>query len=271
MKQRRRGFASLPIVWMAFVALTGVAMAQGTPVEPEKTSETPGFEVATIKPHPAGDMTIYMGGPTSTFAAKNVTAKILIEQAFHLPADQVVGGPAWADSQHFDVTAKIPDAEWQRISTLHFRQQEEVLESMLQALLKERFQLAITHKPKELTVYALTVAKGGSKLHVAGTEKPPQLPEGARFMMGMDQKDITVSTLADFLSGHFRRTVLDRTGLEGRYDISLYVGIPEENSPDAADTAIFRALEDQLGLKLVSRKEMVDTISIEHLELPSEN
>jgi uncharacterized protein (TIGR03435 family) len=89
--------------------------------------------------------------------------------------------------------------------------------------------------------------------------------------MAMDQKDIPITTLANFLSGHFRRTVLDRTGLTGKYDIKLEVGTPTDNSPDEADSAIFRALEDQLGLKLVSRKEVVDTIMIEHLEQPSAN
>ena len=89
--------------------------------------------------------------------------------------------------------------------------------------------------------------------------------------MGMDQKDIPITTLANFLSGHFRRTVLDRTGLIGNYDIKLEVGTPTDNSPDEADSAIFRALEDQLGLKLVSRKEVVDTIMIEHLDQPSAN
>jgi hypothetical protein len=78
-------------------------------------------------------------------------------------------------------------------------------------------------------------------------------------------------TLANFLSGHFGRTVLDRTGLTGRYDITLQVGLPEQRSADAMDAAIFDALEDQLGLKLVSQREVVDTLIIEHLEQPSEN
>ena len=90
-------------------------------------------------------------------------------------------------------------------------------------------------------------------------------------MMGMTQSDVPVNALAVFLSSHFRRTVLDRTGLNGRYDIDFYVPNPEEGASDAADSAVFTALEDQLGLKVVSRKEVVDTIVIDHLEQPSEN
>ncbi|HEY2467212.1 MAG TPA: TIGR03435 family protein [Terracidiphilus sp.] len=77
--------------------------------------------------------------------------------------------------------------------------------------------------------------------------------------------------MARFLSSFLGRTVVDGTGLTGRYDISLLVPNPEQNVPDAQTTALFQALEDQLGLKLVSRKEMVDTIVIDHLERPSEN
>jgi uncharacterized protein (TIGR03435 family) len=70
---------------------------------------------------------------------------------------------------------------------------------------------------------------------------------------------------------HFRRTVLDQTGLSGRYDISFDAPMPAENTSIDVDSAVFRALDDQLGLKIESRKAMVDTLVIEHLQQPSEN
>ena len=91
------------------------------------------------------------------------------------------------------------------------------------------------------------------------------------FVMTMDQKDVPVSVLADFLSQHFERTVLDQTGLVGRYGISFGVPALRDNSGDEVDPAIFRALQDQLGLKLKSRKAVVDTIVIERMEQPSPN
>jgi uncharacterized protein (TIGR03435 family) len=216
------------------------------------------------------DYTISSGGAPGRYQATNITAKLLIEQAFDLPSDQVTGGPSWMESQHFDVNAKIADEQWQEISKLHQEEQNRLIDGMLQSLLKERFGLAVSHHPRELTIYALVAAKGGPKLRVAGSPRPQEQMSGS-FMMGMTQKDVPVTELAKFLSSHFNRTVLDQTGLTGRYDISLYVRSPEERGPEAADALIFEALEDQLGLKLVSRKEVVDTIVIDHLEQPSEN
>jgi uncharacterized protein (TIGR03435 family) len=214
-----------------------------------------------------------MGGPPGRYEARNVTAKMLVEQAFGVPADQVSGGPPWFESQRFDVSAKISDSQWEEIKGLDSFHRNQSENLMLQPLLKDRFQLLVSHQPKELTVYALVQAKGGAKLHVHGepeTSKPPDT--GPRYsLMAMDQKDAPIIALADFLSGHFRRTVVDRTSLTGKYDISFEVGTLTDNSPEEVDSAIFRALEDQLGLKLVSRKEVVDTIVIVRMEQPSAN
>lgn len=231
--------------------------------------ESQEFEVATIKPHPAGDMSIFIGGPPGKYQATNASAKLLVEQAYDLPSDQVSGGPPWADSQRFDINAKIPDERWQQLSKMHHEDQQQAIELMLQSLLKERFQLSISHHPRELTVYALVVAKGGSKLLPPGS--PRQEFPGGTVFMGADMRDAPVTDLARFLSSVLHRTVVDGTGLAGRYDISLHVSIPEDNAPDATTTALLQTLEDQLGLKLVSRKEVVDTIVIDHLEQPSEN
>ena len=250
-------------------AATGQSENGGT----DRAVKLPEFEVATIKPHRSGDGVISMGGPPGRYEARNITAKMLVEAAFSLPADQVAGGPPWIESQHFDVSAKVPDAQWEEMKPLDYAHRVLAMNLMLRSLLQDRFRLLVSHQPKELTVYALIQARGGAKLHVSGEPEAPKRPDAGNrsFMMAMDQKDIPVTTLANFLSGHFRRTVLDRTGLTGKYDIKLEVGIPTDNSPDEADSAIFRALEDQLGLKLVSRKEVVDTIAIEHLEQPSAN
>ena len=253
--------SSLVPVASAFAQTTDA----GTPPKP-CTRE---FEVATIKPHPAGDMTIAVGGPPGKYEATNASAKLLVEEAFNLPADQVSGGPPWVESQRFDINAKISDDCWQQLHKLHNEDQEKATDLMLQTLLKERLQLSISHHPKELTVYALVVAKGGPKLRPAGSPEQKHLTGVS--LMATEEKDAEVSDLARFLSGFLRRTVVDRTGLTGRYDISFAVPIPEDRSPDASTTALLQALEDQLGLKLVSRKEVVDTIVIDHLEQPSEN
>lgn len=258
--------AALPLFSQAIEAQRPTQTPEITKSVLQKTDE---FEVATIKPHPGSDFSISWGGTPGRFDATNITVKMLVEQAFDLPADQVSGGPAWAEEQHFDVRAKISDARWEEISKLHSEERNRAVQQMTQSLLAERFHLAISHHPKELSVYALVPAKGGAKLRLAGA--PSQAPVTGSFLMGMTQNDVPVGALTSFLSGYFRRTIVDGTGLTGRYDINFIVANPEEYTPDAMDSAVLRALEDQLGLKLVSRKEVVDTIVIDHLEQPSEN
>jgi uncharacterized protein (TIGR03435 family) len=167
----------------------------------------------------------------------------------------------------------MPDAQWEEIKGLDYSHRNQAVDLMLQSLLKDRFGLIISHQPKELSIYALMQTKGGAKLHISGTPAAPQTPEtdNRPFSMAMDQKDIPVTAFTDFLSSYFRRTVLDRTGLTGKYDIRLEVGVPTEDPPEDVNSLLFRALEDQLGLKIETRKEVVDTIVIEHLEEPSAN
>lgn len=259
------------LVLIAGVLLSGSVFGQrANDATDKKVEATPEFEVATIKPHPPGDFMSSVGGPPGRFEANNVTAKMLVELAFNVPALQVSGGPSWIASQHFDVAAKISDAQWQDLNKMDEEQRNQSIQHMLQSLLAQRFQLAISHQQKDLLVFALVVAKTGAKLRLAGSSTP-ETPDRRELALAMDQSDVPVSALATFLSGHFGRTVLDCTGLSKRYDISLKIEIPDENSPDAVNSAIFQALEDQLGLKLVTRRYVVDTISIDQMEEPSEN
>jgi len=242
------------------------------PATQNTTTPRPEFEVATIKPHPLGDRTISLGGDAGRYAAKNVTLKLLVEQAYDVPSDQVSGGPDWTGTQSFDIEAKILDDTWEKIGKLGYHLQQQAIRPMLQSLLADRFRLVLRKEPRELRVYALVVAKGGPRLRPAGS---PRLAErftrGAFYAMALDQDNIPVAELADFLQGRFKRTVLDQTGLEGNYRIAFAVPIPPENSDIDVDSAVFQALDDQLGLKLESRKAIVDTIVVEHADQPSDN
>lgn len=250
----------------------GAACAQDKATA-DGATQSPEFEVATIKPHSAGDpvsTTDWRGG---TFQARNVTVKGLIEEAFSMPPDQVSGGPAWVEKQRFDVTGKIPVEVWEQMKGLSIFNQMKPINKMLQTLMRDRFHLVISHQPRELPVYALVQARGGAKLLPHGSPKPADPPgTGDKgFMMAMDMEDAPVSSLANFLASVLGKTVLDQTGLRGNFDIRWTATHPDESPADERDTSIFRALEDQLGLKLVSKKATVDTIQIEKLEEPSEN
>jgi uncharacterized protein (TIGR03435 family) len=177
---------------------------------------------------------------------------------------------------------------------------------MLQALLADRFQLTLHRETKELPIYALVMARKDGKLGPRLTEskeggctmpdptKPPPPPEpgkpatlGCGGMM-MSPRRLTASSvplanLAPTLSRMLGRTVVDKTGLAGKFDISLE-WTPDETQaiqlpPDApkplpsdgSGPSIFTALQEQLGLKLESQKGPVEIFVIERAEKPSEN
>ncbi len=232
----------------------------------------PQFEVATIKPHPDGDRNITIGGGPGRYEAKNVTARMLVEQAYGVPSDEVSGGPEWTTTQHFDVAGKIPDAEWQAMTGLDNPHRGRQMQLMLQALLKERLRLEIRHEPRELQVYALVQARGGAHLPAARTKRPGDASSGAQsFVMAMMNDNGSVGELAQFLESFFGRTVLDQTGLTGNYNITLEVPMPEDYAGSDTHSLVMEALQDQMGLKLESRKAVVDTIVVERIELPGEN
>ena len=261
------------LLWGGAPARGQTAAASGANAQGTGTQKAWAFEVATIREHPPGPRIATLGGPAGRFEATNVTAKTLVMTAFHLPEEQVSGGPAWADTQAFDVKAKVGDSDWQTMKDLPQTQKDERMREMLQALLRDRFQLAVRHEPKEMTVYALVAAKGGPKLPPAGSPDPPRDPHaGTRYLvMGADWESVPVNALAGFLSDYFGRTVLDRTDLKGNYHIRFEVEMPEERSSAAMESAVLEAVQDQLGMKLETTKAVVDTIVIEHLEEPSAN
>jgi len=121
------------------------------------------FDVASVKP--AEPMTNGMirvsmnGGPGTPDPGRlnyqNVSLKMIVTNAFNVK-DYQVGGPAFLDSERFDVTAKIPQGTT-----------KEQMQVMLQNLLKERFRLEFHREKKEMSSYVLLVGKNGSKMKVA--------------------------------------------------------------------------------------------------------
>ena len=159
---------------------------------------------------------------------------------------------------------------------------------MMQAMLADRFKLKAHRETKDLPMYALVVAKGGFKLKDAdpnntypnGIKGPDGVSHAGMMMMRRDMltaQAVPISSLAGNLAGQLHRIVLDRTGLTGKYDITLRWS-PDEMSNEQQDAAttisapsIFTALDEQLGLKLESTRGPVDAIVVDHIEMPSEN
>ena len=221
----------------------------------------PAFEVASVKP----DARAKMGGEGSRremvrlepgrLTMLNVTLRRAIQGAYKVNSYQI-SGPSWTDEERYDITAKATDAV-----------PEEELRLMLQRLLAERFHLQFHRQKKELPAFVLAVAKGGPKFHeskAAGEfSMQPTGKATATF------QHATVSQLVDLLSNVLKMPVLDETGLKGQYDVSVDMSsyIPENmdhNNP-ALDLSgiVIAALQEQLGLKLESRKQLLDMLIID--------
>jgi len=245
----------------------------GAPASQNPPASRAAFEVASVKPvSPDCSFTTY-GGPPGRYVARCTTLWGLIYNAYDVRSVQnhPPGLPPWADNDRFDVEAKANDDTVAAIKMLSNKEQIELTRDMLRSLLADRFQLRLHYEPKVQPIYELVLAKGGSKL------KP--LPPGQKPGWGnYDRGKLTLrnNSIAEFanslsFSNVVGRTVVDKTGLAGNYDIDLkWTPDDRQGTPDAGPT-LFTALEEQLGLKLEPAKGPVDSLVIDHVEKPSEN
>ncbi len=254
-------------------------MSQGTPILllgialfAQPATPAPSFDVASLKSvHSTGDLyyanlgTARHGEVTLT----NATLSDCLRYAYTITTDAQIAGPEWIRSKEvrFDIVAKASPGT-----------PVEQLLLMLQNLLTERFKLVLRREPRELSYVALTVGRNGPKMSRA---KPDAVPPGKPQIPGrIVASQMSMAKLTTLLSRFLRQTVLDQTGLTGAYDINL-VWTPENLRPttDAAEPAgtpsgpsIFTAIQQQLGLKLESRKGPVEVLVIDHAEkTPVEN
>jgi bla regulator protein blaR1 len=263
---------------------------------PAAAAAPPAFEVATIKPSdPSNPRMGIQIAPGGRFTTSGITLKFLIGFAYDVRDFQVSGGPGWVNSDKYDIVAKAadePDAgELRKLTDDQGKAFEKRLRLRVQALLADRFQLKIQRTTKELPVYALLVAKSGSKL-----QETQAAADGKRFNgMRMGRGELTaqgapIKFLTQTLSQQLGRPVLDQTGLTGKYDFKLaWSPDPSEAGnafgkpgpggdggngpppPDPNGPSIFTAVQEQLGLKLESQKGPVEILVIDKVEKPSEN
>jgi uncharacterized protein (TIGR03435 family) len=223
---------------------------------------------------------------------ERMTLKDLVVFAYRVHDFQITGGPGWIDSDRYNIDAKAegPPASSQEYVALQYRR--------LQTLLRDRFNLRIHRETKELPVYELTVAKGGPKLQTPNSlQREPGdftiapgkycgLIGGSMASGRLQASGSTMADLARSLSSMLRRTVVDKTGITGAFDLRLTFTPDRPNvpSPDvpgyrpadgaaAADPGpdIFTAMQEQLGLKLEPAKGPVEILVIDRAERPSAN
>ena len=225
----------------------------------------PTFDVATIKLSDPDSHRQGIGYHGRQVDATGQTLKSLMMFAYGVHGKQIVDEPAWASSDRYDI-AGVADVPGEP----DLKQMQE----MYQKLFADRFGLQLRHEQREMTYYALTVAKGGAKIAKAkdGDEaSPDQTGEGHGYM----EMRYTANLMSDFALGmnYFTdRPVVDETGLKGRYDFALK-WMPDSltDRGDAQVPGLFTAVQDQLGLKLELKKGMVDVLAVQAVKRPSEN
>jgi len=287
--------ASLTLTVAAIAAVTIATVAQT-------------FEVASIKLNKArrgpltsleaafyeGPMAVKPGG---RFRLTAVPTRTLIQLAYGVREFQIIGEPSWVNDERYDVDAKaegIPSSDQMR--------------SMLQALLADRFKLAVRPETRTGRVYELVPVRGGLKITPTppGGCYDPRSPSGPPPVFGgplvqcdgwrrriltppPDRQDrieavaVRMATLVDFVIDDVSRPVLDKTGFEQPFNFVLeftpnvavidYLGpstLPDAG-PSAAPVPISTALQEQLGIQLRSTEAPVETIVIDRIERPSEN
>jgi len=251
------------------------------PPPPPKTMAAdakPSFEVATIKPSRPEARFSLLVNRSGMLNTTDTSVSDLLKFAYDLHPRQITGGPAWIETEKYDITAK-PDTEGIPNGAQ--------LKMMVQKLLAERFQLTFHHDKKDLSVYAITVVKPGPP-KLTKNDSGGALPGfGGGGPSGMLVRNATIAEFANVMQSRLLdRPVVDQTGLgTQRWDFVLKwtmdaaqlaaAGVPPGAPPQAdnpdAPPDIFAAMQQQLGLKLESTKAPVDVVVIDKLEKPSAN
>ncbi len=250
------------------------------PASPSAPQAAPvlAFDVASIRidnSDASARSHIISSSNDSLFRAINVTLKSLLQWAYAIPDTRIEGGPAWLGQTKFDIEAKGDPAADDQMHALSSDEGRLRKREMLQALLAERFGVKVHEESRQLPIYALVLAKDGPKF------QPSQINgttvNGRRGEIHVQGSDDTVALLADELAHVLGRVVVNQTGLHERSDLDLKW--TPDDSPASANSfptgdsppSIFTAIQEQLGLKLVSQKGPVSVLVLDQVQMPSEN
>ena len=292
---------------LALIALLVVKPAMhGQPVLPRPGETAPSFEVATIKLSSrefGRSFHMHIRWNDNTYSTENTTLGDVIRNAFRISSTQLSGGPDDLLNARWDINAKMSEEDFARLQKLPRDERDRVPDLMLQALLADRFGLKFHTETRELPVFALVVDKGGAKLQpvpapgaasaaapskvsapAEGSPAPPaSAPPGSTTMrIGLHQANLTTNggTVAGLVASLDRqseldgRTIVDQTGLTGRYSYSLHWSPQRLNAqpdPEADGPSLFTALKEQLGLRLEPAKAPVQIVVIEAIANPTPN
>lgn len=237
------------------------------------------FVVASIRQNISNDGKMIFHAYDDGVVITGAPVVLLVQQAFGVQGDRIVGLPAWSTTDRYDIQAKVDDADVPRWKTLKMTRSK----IAFQELLASRFAFKAHSETRQHPVYSLVVAKGGPKLHEAkpgdtypnGLKKEDGTPLGPAMIVQSGKIVIQaggMAALVRILS--FRGLgypVEDRTGLSGVYDMTVQWTPAEPGSTDDPNSSLFTALEEQLGLKLQLEKRPVEMIIVDDIKKPSAN
>ena len=287
---------ALPIGFGVMNATQGRAVAQE-----ENATSGAAYKSASIKPHQSVNGVVEHVGVFFSphgFSARGATLQTVLGAAYGVQADLISGAPEWVNSEKYDIDVNLPDSAVEDASRSNPEGIGIQLRSALQAILADRFKLALHQQTKDLQVYELVVAEGGSKMQEAkpaytnpnGINGPEgRLPQRGMMQMGPGElidQGTTLAPLVEQLSWQLGRTVVDKTGLTGNYDFTLRwtpdgteAGMAKlmGSGPathgaisDAARSSLFTAIQEQLGLKLESVTSPMKVLVVDHVERPGD-
>jgi uncharacterized protein (TIGR03435 family) len=248
------------------------------------------YDVVSIKPHKDDPKATshWMGLQDSPdgVTMRNVGVVFFVGQAYRTEHFKVTGAPDWATQEMYDVEAKMDPEVADAFQKLSTPEKKLARQHMMQIFVREYLKAAVHMETTEVSVYDLVIAKNGPKLtEVTDPTIPDRGFTGSSIQGGMQlvAQAMQLATMMGQLSYVSGRPVYDKTGLTGRYNFTLRYsqdnnmsasapGMATETAPPV-DVAppLARALEEQLGLKLVSSKGNMDVIVIDHVERPAAN
>jgi uncharacterized protein (TIGR03435 family) len=296
-------FAAIALFFVVILAHATPSRAQSSVQSTAVEAPALEYEIVSIKLNNSGiESRPVMNNTPDGYIATNVPLIMFIQSAYGIfDTDRIIGAPGWLDSDRYDIEAKMDNSVAAALSKLNPEQRTAARQQMFQALLARRFNLSIHRDTKELSVYSLAIAKSGSKLHDAkpGDTYPNGYKDGAGRggagtiqMSGRGQlvgQGVSTTQFAGMLSFLLSHPIQDKTGLTGKYDFTLQwtpgegegaailnrpVAATSGEPPPALDPngpSLPTALQDQLGLKLESKKAPAEIIVIDHVERPSGN
>ncbi len=236
------------------------------------------FEAASVKPNPSPSLRHVILPPTGNrLSTRNASLRLLIQTAYGFNSSLVFGGPDWINTAGYDVEAEAAGNPTRAQIWL-----------MLRSLLAERLNLKVHRETRQLPVYRLTISKRGLKLPKASEEDCSAVPAPCGNLTVMFEpatglaiagRQVTMSDLANQLTGALGRPVIDETGLSGKFDITLKfaydqditAGVPKPPSDPGTNPPLTSAITEQLGLSIESSKGPVEVLVIDHAEPASAN